>query len=155
MQEAEELRHLFSELAQLYNSSLPRNQLEAELLLLQIFHYFLRTPAPEDDRVEAFRKRLAEDTLWSRTILQHCKEMGINRDQLRKDFLERYKITPGEYRMELRLRKIRHLLAYSDLTLKEIAFEAGMKNLSHLSSFVRARCGKTPSLLAKEYRKSR
>ncbi|MBO4303728.1 MAG: AraC family transcriptional regulator [Lentisphaeria bacterium] len=154
-QEAAELRHLFATLCQFFQSTLPKNQLEAELLSLQILQYFLRTPVPADDHVELFRKKLAEDTLWEKSISEHCADMGVNRDQLRKEFFQRYKISPGEYRIQLRLRRITHLLAYSDLTLKEIAFETGMKNPSHLSSFVRARCGKTPSLLAREYRKSR
>ncbi|MBR2363820.1 MAG: AraC family transcriptional regulator [Lentisphaeria bacterium] len=153
-QEAVELRHICNLLCQLYQSSLPQNVLEAELLSLQILQYFLRTPVPVDDRVELFRKRLAEDVLWEKSISVHCAEMGVNRDQLRKDFFRRYKISPGEYRIEMRLRKVLHLIAYSDLTLKEIAFETGMKNLSHLSSFIRTRCGKTPSQLAGEYRKS-
>lgn len=153
--ELAELHHLFQELWQLHQSSLPKNLLDAELLLLEILHYFLRTPAQADDHVERFRKRIAEDVQWENSILEHCQQMGVNRDQLRKEFFQRYKISPGEYRIQLRLRKIRHLLAYSNLTLKEIAFETGMKNLSHLSSFVRSRCGKTPSALAREYRKSR
>ncbi len=151
--EVTDLRHLCNTLCELYHSSLPQNVLEAELLSLQILHYFLRTPVPADDRVELFRKRLAEDSLWEKSISEHCLEMGINRDQLRKEFFHRYKIPPGEYRARLRLRKIQHLLAYSDLTLKEIAFETGMKNLSHLSAFVHERCGKTPSRLRDEYRK--
>lgn len=149
-----ELRHLFTNLCQLYTSSLPKNQLEAELLLLQILHYFLRTPGWVEDRVERFRKRIAEDSLWERSITEHCADLGVNRDQLRKEFFQRYKIAPGEYRIQLRLQKIRHLLAYSEKTLKEIAFESGMKNLSHLSSFVRERCGKTPSELREEYNRS-
>lgn len=153
--ELAELRHTFQMLCQLHQSSLPKNLLEAELILQEILHYFLRTPAAADDHVEQFRKRLAEDVQWEKSILEHCQQMGVNRDQLRKEFFQRYNISPGEYRMEMRLRKILHLLAYSNLSLKEIAFESGMKNLSHLSSFVRARCGKTPTVLAKEYRKSR
>lgn len=151
--EVVELRHIFNSVCQLYQSSLPQNMLEAELLSLQILHYFLRSPVPEDDRVEFFRKRIAEDMQWEKSISVHCAEIGVNRDQLRKEFFLRYKISPGEYRIQLRLRKILHLIAYSNLTLKEIAFETGMKNLSHLSSFVHERCGKTPSQLRDEYRK--
>ena len=153
-QEVAQLRHICSTLCQLYHSSLPGNCLEAELLALQLLHFFLRTPVPADDRVELFRKRLSEDVLWEKSISRHCMEMGVNRDLLRKEFFLRYKISPGEYRIELRMRKILHLIAYSDLTLKEIAFDSGMKNLSHLSAFVRLRCGKTPTQLVAEYRKS-
>lgn len=150
--EAMELRHRFELLSRLYHSSLPQNLLAAELLVLQILQNFLRQEQQEDDHVERLRKRLEEDVLWENTITEHCVALGCSRDQLRQEFFERYKIAPGEYRIQMRLRKIRHLLAYSELTLKEIAYEVGMKNLSHLSRFVKERCGKTPSELSREYR---
>jgi AraC-like DNA-binding protein len=154
LKEAEllEMRQTFDTLSRLYYSSLPQNQLAAELLVLQILQNFLRLEQQEDDHVERLRKRLEEDVLWENTITEHCVALGCCRDQLRQEFFERYKIAPGEYRIQMRLRKIRHLLAYSELTLKEIAYEVGMKNLSHLSRFVKERCGKTPSELSREYR---
>ena len=121
-------------------------------VVLQILQNFLRFPEAGDDVIELFRKRLEEDVLWENSITEHCRKLNVNRDLLRQEFQTRYKIAPGEYRIQLRLRKICHLLAYSDLNLKEIAYEVGMKNLSHLSCFVKERCGKTPSELSREYR---
>lgn len=155
LKEAEllEMRQTFDTLNRLYYSSLPQNQLAAELLVLQILQNFLRFPEAGDDVIELFRKRLEEDVLWENSITEHCRKLNVNRDLLRQEFQTRYKIAPGEYRIQLRLRKICHLLAYSDLNLKEIAYEVGMKNLSHLSCFVKERCGKTPTELSREYRK--
>ena len=138
----------------LYASALPRNLLEAELNVLRILERFIQEPHREDDMAEQFRKQLDDDQEWNYSITEHCVRLGVNRDRLREKFFDRYKIEPGEYRAQMRLRKIRHLLAYSDLTLKEIAYEIGMKNLSHLSGFVRQRCGKSPSQLRREYRRS-
>ena len=151
--EAMAMRQTFDTLSRLYHSSLPQNLLAAELLVLQILQNYIRTPESEEDIIEKFRKQLENDTAWERSISSHCRELNINRDLLRKQFTERYKIAPGEYRMQMRLRKICHLMAYSDFTLKEIAYESGMKNLSHLSGFIKDRCGKTPSELSSEYRK--
>lgn len=151
-EEAAEFRHKFRMVSTLYAGALPRNLLEAELTVLDILRRFLQFPQPEEDTVEQFRKRLEEDRNWSCSITEHCARLGVNRDRLRQEFFERYKIAPGEYRVQMRLRKILHLLAYSDRTLKEIAYETGMKNLSHLSSFVRERCGRPPSQLRREYR---
>ena len=145
--ECSSFRQTFSTLQQLHQSALPQNVLEAELMVLQILQRFLHSPDDTGDRVELFRRRLAGDIQWEHSISEHCRLLGVNRDQLRQDFTERYKISPGEYRIQMRLRKILSLLAYSDLSLKEIAFETGMKNQSHLSSFVRERCGKSPSQL--------
>ena len=151
--EVQEMRQMFDTLSRLYYSSLPQNQLTAELLVLQILQNFLRSPESEDDLIERFRKCLEEDVMWEYSITEHCRKLNINRDLLRQEFHARYNIAPGEYRIQLRLRKICHLLAYSDLNLKEIAYEVGMKNLSHLSCFVKEKCGKTPSELSREYRK--
>ena len=145
--ECSALRQTFSTLRQLHQSALPQNVLEAELMLLQIMQRFLHSPENAGDRVELFRRKLADDTQWKHSISEHCRLLGVNRDQLRRDFTARYQISPGEYRIQMRLRRILSLLAYSDLSLKEIAFETGMKNQSHLSSFVRERCGKSPSQL--------
>ena len=145
--ECSAFRQSFSTLCRLHQSALPRNMLEAELTVLQIMQRFLQSPDNSDDTVEQFRRRLAEDTRWQYSIMEHCRMLGVNRDRLRQDFTVRYNISPGEYRIQMRLRKILSLLAYSDLSLKEIAFETGMKNQSHLSSFVRERCGKSPSQL--------
>jgi AraC-like DNA-binding protein len=120
---------------------------------LNILQNFLQSPESWDDNIERFRKRLEEDVLWKYSITEHCRRLNINRDLLRQEFQNRYKIAPGEYRLQMRLRKICHLLAYSDLNLTEIACEVGMKNLSHLSRFVRERCGKTPTQLSNEYRR--
>ena len=150
--EALAMRQTFDTLSRLYHSSLPQNQLAAELLVLQILQNYIRSPEAQDDIIEKFRKQLEEDAVWSRSITAHCEELGINRDLLREKFIERYKIAPGEYRIQMRLRKICHLLAYSDMNLKEIAYEVGMKNLSHLSKFIKERYGKTPSELSREYR---
>ncbi len=151
--EVQEMRQMFDNLSRLYYSSLPQNQLAAELLVLQILQNFLRSPESGDDVVELFRKRLEEDVMWEYSITEHCRQLNANRDLLRQEFQVRYKISPGEYRIQMRLRKICHLLAYSDLNFKEIAYEVGMKNLSHLSCFVKEKCGKTPSELSREYRK--
>ena len=153
-EEIAEFSHRFRMVNSLYASALPRNLLEAELNVLRIMERFIQEPHREDDMAELFRKQLDDDQGWNYSITEHCARLGVNRDRLREKFFARYKIEPGEYRAQMRLRKIRHLLAYSDLTLKEIAFEIGMKNLSHLSGFVRQRCGKSPSQLRREYRRS-
>ncbi|MBQ7207074.1 MAG: helix-turn-helix domain-containing protein [Lentisphaeria bacterium] len=145
--ECSALRQTFSTLCQLHRSALPQNMLESELMVLQILQRFLQSPGNDDDDVELLRRRLAEDTLWKHSIAEHCRFLGANRDRLRREFTARYKIAPGDYRIQMRLHKIFYLLAYSDLSFKEIAFQVGMKNQSHLSAFIRERCGKSPSEL--------
>lgn len=153
--ELESLRATFRRMTEYYNSAIPRNQLSADLLLSQILLRFLQEPAQEDDLVEHFRKRLDDDAKWEFTLEEHCRILGGNRDHLRRLFEDRYKIGPGVYRTRKRLQKIIHLLAYSRLSLKEIAFECGMKHASHLNRFIRDHYDKTPKELCREYRKKK
>jgi len=154
--EAAFLRRRFEEIMELYNSAIPGNQLAAEIMTHELFLRFLRKPVEErDDAVELFRKRLDNDEHYEKSILRHCRELGENRDLLRQRFAERYKMTPREYRIRKRLVRILYLFTYSDLSLKEIADDVGMKNVTHLNALIRKHYGKTPRQLCLEYRSAR
>jgi len=148
-------RDRFEEIMEKWNSAIPGNMLTAEIMTQELFLRFIRAPGEGDDIVEAFRKTLDNDTHWEKSILRHCRELGINRDVLRARFAERYKLSPSEYRINRRLKRILYLFTYSDLSLKEIAGEVGMKNVTHLNALIRKHFGKTPRQLCQEYRSAR
>ena len=150
--EAALLRRRFEEIMEKYNSAIPSNQLAAEIMTGELFLRFLRKPAERDDVVEIFRKLLDGDEHYEKSILRHCRDLGVNRDLLRQRFIDRYKLTPREYRIRKRLVRILHLFTYSDLSLKEIAADVGMKNVTHLNALIRLHYGKTPRQLCREYR---
>ena len=153
--EAAFLRGRFEEVMAKYNSAIPRDQLVAEIMTQELFLRFLRKPMERDDAVEIFRKLLDEDEHYEKSILRHCRDLGENRDILRQRFIDRYKMTPREYRIRKRLVRILHLFTYSDLSLKEIAADVGMKNVTHLNALIRKYYGKTPKQLRQEYRSVR
>ena len=146
-------RDRFEEIMAKWNSAIPGNMLAAELMTQELFLRFIRDPGKGDDVVEVFRKHLDNDTHWEKSILRHCRELGVNRDVLRARFAERYKLSPGEYRINRRLKRILYLFTYSDLSLKEIAADVGMKNVTHLNLLIRSRFGRTPRQLCLEYRR--
>lgn len=147
------LRNTFRTIMEYFESALPQNILAAEIMTLDLFRRFLeKTDIRKDDIVERFRKNLDLDEQWKKNLDQHCRSLGVCRDTMRKAFIERYKIAPGEYRMRKRLQRIMHLFMHSQLTLKEIAFAVGMKNVTHLNGFLKAYYGKTPSQLCRKYR---
>lgn len=150
--ELETFREQFRTITEYHNSALPQNQLTASIMMQNLFLRFLQEPVGKDDLVEQFRKRLDADEKWEKTILEHCREQGIGRDRIREQFFARYKLSPGDYRMRKRLQKILNLFAYSDLSLKEIAFAVGMKNATHLNSLLKKEYGRTPKELCREYR---
>ena len=150
--EAAFLRGRFEEIMEKYNSAIPCNQLAAEIMTYELFLHFLRKPLERDDAVELFRKLLDEDEHCEKSILRHCRDLGVNRDLVRQRFIDRYKLTPREYRIRRRLVRILHLFTYSDMSLKEIAADVGMKNVTHLNALIRKHYGKTPRQLCQEYR---
>ena len=153
--EAAFLRGRFEEIMEKYNSAIPCNQLAAEIMTHELFLRFLQKPMDHDDAVELFRKLLDEDEHYEKSILRHCRDLGENRDLLRQRFIDRYKLTPREYRIRKRLVRILHLFTYSDMSLKEIAADVGMKNVTHLNALIRKYYGKTPRQLCQEYRSVR
>lgn len=153
--EAAFLRGRFEEIMEKYNSAIPCNQLAAEIMTHELFLRFLQKPMERDDAVELFRQLLDEDDHYEKSILRICRDLGENRDLLRQRFIDRYKLTPREYRIRKRLVRILHLFTYSDLSLKEIAADVGMKNVTHLNALIRKHYGKTPRELCLEYRTGR
>ncbi len=152
--ETEFFHRRFEEIVTGWNSAIPGNQYAAEILTQELFLRFLHNPVDGDDIVEAFRKKLDGDVRCEKSITEHCRELGVNRDLMRKRFIDRYKLTPCEYRINRRLKRILYLFTYSDLSLKEIADDAGMKNVTHLYALIRKYYHKTPRQLRREYRPS-
>ncbi len=79
-----------------------------------------------------------------------ARKFGMSRAKLFADFKRDYGVAPHTYFEQNRLRKVKYLLANTDLSFSEIAFECGYKSLSYLSRRFRAACGRNPG----DYRKS-
>jgi len=129
--DVEPLRHTFRTICEYVRSAIPRNILEASILVMSLFRRFLEAEQKTDDVVELFRKKIDADEKWEKSLEEICSELGYGRDRLRNEFFNRYKIAPNEYRARRRLQKILNLFAESRLTLKEVAFEVGMRNATH------------------------
>lgn len=151
--EVPEFRQIFSTICELFLTAIPSNLLSADLLLSSVLLRFLRMPQVTDDPVERLRKAMDEDVHWQRSIESICMDIGYSRDYLRRAFLKRYGVKPGTYRMQKRLRRIQYLLAYGGMSLKEIAYDVGMGNVTHLHALIRAQLNCTPSELARPFRR--
>ncbi len=153
--EVSPLRHTFRTIREYFYSAIPRNILIAEIMVQNLLLRFLEPLQSDDDPVEQLRKKIDADEKWEKNIAEHCRDIGFGRDWLRREFMKRYKVAPGEYRIRKRLQRVLYLFSYSNLTLKEIAFETGMRNATHLNSMLKQFYGKTPSELCREYRENR
>ncbi len=68
----------------------------------------------------------------------------------KRDFQEIYNETPGRWIMKRRVERAANILANSDQSISEIAFETGFEDLSHFSRVFKKITGKNPT----EYKKS-
>ena len=72
---------------------------------------------------------------------------GFSRDYLRLLFQQTYHISPKEYQNNKRMTMIVELITKTDISLKEIAVLAELKNTTHLNSLIKKQYKLTPGQL--------
>ncbi|MDU7708648.1 MAG: AraC family transcriptional regulator [Clostridium sp.] len=75
-----------------------------------------------------------------------------SRYHILKEFKKYIGVTIHEYIITARISYAKELLKYSDLPVSEIAFEAGMNNVTHFINLFKAREGTTPLAYRKAWR---
>ena len=157
MEKALALRKLFEKIIFLKQSALPANLLRAEFLVLTILEE-LMTVKEEEEKNTAIAPSLAvklqraikEDIHFKYPISIHCRNLGYTPGYCRKVFTGEMGLDPGEYRMRCRMERILYLLSTGNFSYKEIAFEVGMKHVTHLHSFVKKRSNRTLEELSRQ-----
>jgi len=76
-----------------------------------------------------------------------CREMTMSRTQLYRKFRSLTNKGVGEYFRSVRLHKARTLILNSKLTISEIAYKTGFRNVSHFSRTFAKEFGASPSSL--------
>lgn len=74
-----------------------------------------------------------------------AKHLGISEVYLRKLFLSRYRITPKQYILDIRIRKAKQMLIGTPFTVAAIAEECGFSSVHHFCRCFKQRTGKTPT----------
>jgi len=98
-----------------------------------------------DAIVDRFSARLGE-ALDDRTPLPElAADLPLGYERLRKRFVERVGVSPGEYRLRRRLDRARTLLARRELSVKEVAVRLGYPDAFAFSRQFRARTGLSPT----------
>ena len=147
------LRTLFVRITELLQSAVPASIFAAEQLAGAILGELIEDsePATGLSPEEQLKKLIDDDIAFAHTLQDFGRELRFSRGHLRKRFAARYGTDPEKYRIQVRLNRIMELIRRDDLSLKEVAIEAGMKNVTHLYAFFRDRCGLTPGELRKQY----
>ena len=151
-------RSIYERIIYLMQSQLPADLFAAEQLTAGILAELAcseRMPVqPEHDRpnlADRLKQALDDDREIRVSLQGHCRKLGYSPEYARRCFRSKFDIDPQEYRLRLRLEHIFQLMNMHCYTMKEIADLAGMKNVTHLHSFIRQRCGMTPRELAKKF----
>lgn len=74
-----------------------------------------------------------------------CREIGMSRTQLYRKFRSLTDNTPNDYFRTLRLHVAKELLAGQDITVSEVAYRTGFKNISYFSRAFNREFGINPS----------
>ena len=154
VEKAHRLREKFKMIQENYQTGLPENIFCAETVASTLLADIIL--AQEKEKIvtaaEKFKNMIDRDACFRKTLAELSREAQCSAGHISKLFVKQYLIEPGEYRARLRLRRIMHYIEQTDLSLKEIADQVGMKHVTHLHLFLRERCGTTPRMLLKQYR---
>ena len=97
--------------------------------------------------------RLIDKNFKSGLPLSYFEEFTHrSRYHILKEFKKYIGVTIHEYIITARISYAKELLKYSDLPVSEIAFEAGMNNVTHFINLFKAREGATPLAYRKAWR---
>ena len=135
---------------------LPRNLLRARLGFVNILRNIVDRQAGGLARSPAAKlKRLIdEDVRFERRLSELGRKCRYSRDHLRVLFQKEYGITPSAYRNQVRMAKVMELIANSELSVKEIAYQTGFAHAPHLCGVFRRELGISPGEGIRRFRDS-
>jgi AraC-like DNA-binding protein len=96
--------------------------------------------------------RLADEPLHGVSLSRFADGLGLSVRQASRLVRDRLGSSFGEHVSELRLARARSLLADSELSVIDVAAEAGFGSLGHFNQLFRARSGATPSAFRRAMR---
>lgn len=142
---------LFVRAEKLANSAIPAYEKAAGLLLTGVFSEFAAHTQIADavvpPEIVQLKKLIDADTGFCSDLNDIMSQIRYSAGHLRRLFRAHYSLSIAEYRAKVRFARICQLMLDNNLSMKEIADMAGMKNVTHLHKFVRSCCGMTPKEL--------
>jgi len=75
----------------------------------------------------------------------YAEEQNIGYSYFRKMFKQYTGIAPVQYHLDLKIRRARDLLISSELSIKEIAYQAGFHSIHYFSRCFKKKTGVSPS----------
>lgn len=110
--------------------------------------YVSQNRAFEDNKsgeiIERAKIIMIENLQKDADIKEIAAKLSVSYSWFRKVFKEYTGFSPNQYFLELKLRRAKELLAESDLSIKEIAYDMNFNSYEYFLSFFKNRVGMTP-----------
>ncbi|HEX9783955.1 MAG TPA: AraC family transcriptional regulator [Opitutaceae bacterium] len=128
-----------------YAGQLSATALQVLALVLTLRDATSGPPRHVETIVQRARNLLVERCDQPLQIKQLARELGVGETHFRRAFKAHTGLSPKEYVMDLRLRRVRTLLQGTSLTITEIAERMGYNSPYHLSAAFKKQTGHSPS----------
>ncbi len=149
----EKLTELFGKMLREY--AIDGSSLRARSYLLQIFAELNGNNAENSQKTKQISEvmRLMHESYTKNLSMDfYAKACHLSTDRFAHIFKEYAGISPGRYILNIRLRQVKYLLEYSDLTVSQIAGAAGFNDALYLSRIFKQKVGMSPKEWRKEHR---
>ncbi|QEC76315.1 AraC family transcriptional regulator [Mucilaginibacter ginsenosidivorax] len=117
--------------------------------LLSALSKFHDQTGSKNERLVSKAKFLLQESVENPVSLEDiAKELPMGYSNFRKTFKQVTGLSPNQYHLELRLDKAKNLLAFTNLTVNEIAYQTGFESIFYFSRMFKKKNGLAP----KEFR---
>jgi AraC-like DNA-binding protein len=128
-----------------------QNSAMAYRICMAILEESYKVPAPDGgSRFEPLKKHLRENIEKEADVSTMAAMAGLSRSHFARLFKEAEGTSPRDYLEDLRLRRALSLLYSRTLSVKEIAFSCGIRDVNYFCRLFRRHVGMSPG----EYRRS-
>lgn len=97
---------------------------------------------------------MREDMSGDKSLESIADSLGISYSLFRRDFKKRCGISPGQYRLELKLAKAKELLYSTNMSIADISSKLYFENIGQFSTFFKKKTGISPLEFRKNSYKS-
>lgn len=138
-------------LKQLAASDTPLSNSDHEFEILTLMRQILRqnlepksTSSRQREQLDMARERIRQQATASVSLESILSDIGLSYSRLRSLFQNAYRISPGDYRIQVRIEQACALLETSDLSVQAVADQLGYADAFTFSKQFKKRTGLSP-----------